>query len=433
MNNRNYENLIIGAEQTDTEICFDNAATTPPFKSVMAAVCGFAPLYSSVHRGSGKKSEAASKLFEQCRKEILSFVNGDPVHDVLIFTKNTTESINKLAAALAGESRNIVIATEMEHHSNDLPWRKHFKICYAETDKAGRLCLNDLEDKLKQHKSKVRLVTVTGASNVTGYINDIHTIAEMAHKYGAEILVDAAQLAPHSEIDIKKPDTPGHIDYLAFSSHKMYAPFGTGVLIAPKAVFQKTSPEHSGGGTVNLVTRNNVIWEETPHRDEAGTPNLMGAVAMASALKTLCDVGMNNIAAHEAELMKYALKKMSNISGLRLYCDGKETSRIGVIPFNIRKIPHQDLAAALSQEAGVAVRSGCFCAQPYVQKLLGMDDQTIKYYQNYPDAARPGMVRISFGLYNTIQEIDRMSDFLSTLTHSNIKEIRKNHEHYKIF
>lgn len=225
--------------QSVAEINFDNAATTPPFTSVIKKLLDFVPYYASVHRGKGYKSQICTQILEQSRLEILNFVKGDPAHDVVIFTKNATEGINKLANRLAGNKKNIVLSTCMEDHSNELPWRKNFQIDYVKVDQTDRLLLNDLEDKLEKYRGRVSLVAVTGASNVTGYINPIDEIAEIAHRYDADILVDAAQLAPHYPINMHTPESINHIDYLVFSAHKMYAPFGIGVLIGPRGVFSK--------------------------------------------------------------------------------------------------------------------------------------------------------------------------------------------------
>ena len=399
------------------EINFDNAATTPPFTSVLARLEEFAPFYSSIHRGSGKLSRAASGLFEDARLEILDFVGGDPSRDLLIHVKNTTEAINKLSNRLAGHAtQNVVLSTKMEHHSNDLPWRRNFEVHYVEVDGSGRLLLDDLEGKLKKYGGRVRLVAVTGASNVTGYINPVHCIAQMAHRHGAEIFVDGAQLIPHAAFAMGKPETEERIDYLAFSGHKLYAPFGAGALVVPGDSFRKErGMDYSGGGTALLVTEDTVIWDAPPRRDEAGTPNLMGVLAMSAAVKTLKKVGMQNIARHETELAAHAYGRLEKVPRVELFADGLTNGpRIGVIPFNMDGIFHEDLALLLADEAGIAVRSGCFCAQPYIQKLLKIPPSRVNRYAKNPDAPRPGMVRVSFGLYNSAEEIDALVDFLSS-------------------
>lgn len=398
-----------------TPINFDNAATTPPFVNVLQEIISFAPMYSSAHRTSGYKSWFSTELYESSRLVIANFVKADPNHDTVIFVKNTTEAINKLSYRLWKRNQNtVILSTAMEHHSNDLPWRNKYYVDYVNIDENGRLCLDDLESKLFKYKGAVKLVTVTGASNVTGYLNPIYKIAEMAHAHNAMILVDGAQLAPHTPIDMKPHSAPQHIDYLVFSAHKMYAPFGTGVLIGPQETFQEGVPEYAGGGTIKTVTRDLVIWNDPPQKDEAGSPNIMGVVALQAAIKTLNTIGMQNIYQYESQLWNYAVSKLKNIPGLTLYCDtdaGKP--RVGIIPFNIEGIHHHLVADILSNEAGIAVRSGCFCAQPYVWKLLKLTPEEIENYTKIHP--RPGMVRISFGLYNDFTEIDILIDNLTRI------------------
>ncbi|MFW5996314.1 MAG: aminotransferase class V-fold PLP-dependent enzyme, partial [Halanaerobiaceae bacterium] len=208
-------------------INFDNAATTPPLKTVLKKIKNFAPWYSSIHRGKGYKSRLSSEKYEMAREIIANFLGADSKEYDIIFVKNTTAAINKLAWRLQDihPKKDIVLTTEMEHHSNDLPWRKKYRLIHIRTNKYGRLDLGDLESKLIKYKNRVKLVTVTGASNITGYINPIYKIAGLAHSYGALIMVDGAQLVPHRNINLH-PGKGDQIDFLAFSGHKMYAPFG---------------------------------------------------------------------------------------------------------------------------------------------------------------------------------------------------------------
>ena len=418
-----WRNTILGADakvplsdnSLATGINFDNAATTPPFISVMHQLNSFSPYYSSVHRGSGFKSALASELYESSRSVVLDFVKGDPSHDIVIFVKNTTEAINKLSYRLLRKGeKQVVLSTRMEHHSNDLPWRHKYLVDYVETDENGRLRLDDLENKLLKHKGSARLVTVTGASNVTGYINPIYEIAEIAHTYKAQIMVDAAQMAPHSPIVMHPPGSPRHIDYLAFSAHKMYAPFGTGVLIGPRETFLQGSPEYAGGGTIKSVTDDQVVWDDPPYKEEAGTPNLIGVISLKTAIETLSQIGMPLLCQYEKNLWDYAAKRLASISGVKMYCDADAIKpRIGIIPFNITGIHHTLVAGILSGEAGIAARTGCFCAQPYVRRLLKLTPAEILNFTKSRPSNRPGMVRISFGLYNDHHEIDI---FLRTIT-----------------
>jgi len=414
-NSANLRGLIVGVNTPIplakgdyvTAINFDNAATTPPFTAVLQAINNFSPWYSSIHRGTGYKSRYSSEFFDKSREIIADFVKADYNTNTVIYVKNTTEAINKLSNRLFNKfgRKNVVLCSEMEHHSNDLPWRDNYKVDYV--DYTGRLSMKHLEYCLRRHEGKVKLVAVTGASNVTGYINPIHEIAELAHKYKARILVDAAQLAPHAEIDMKPDASPQHIDYLVFSSHKMYAPFGTGVLIGPKEVFDRGDPDYKGGGTIKLVTHSFVRWAPAPDRDEAGTPNVMGVVALVEAIKTLNNIGICNIEKNEKLLTDYTLARLKRIPDIKLYGNIEDSSdRVGIISFNIEGLHHRIVATILSYEYGIAVRSGCFCAQPYVQKILNVSKKEIKRRIKFDDLPHPGMVRISFGLYNTQEEVD---------------------------
>lgn len=433
MNQSPYRNLIVGVDtfvplsngNKVAYINFDNAATTPPFISVLQDINKFSSWYSSINRGAGYKSQVSSKLYEASRNIILNFVKADLNFDTVIYVKNTTEAINKLANRLCNKNnKSIILSTDMEHHSNDLPWREKYNLDYIMLDEEGRLSLKDLEDKLIKYNGLVKLVTVSGASNVTGFLNPIHEIAKIAHKYNSKILVDGAQLVPHISVNMEPISSQQHIDFLVFSAHKMYAPFGIGVLIGPKDTFNDGEPDYKGGGTVDLVTHESVTWTSPPQKDEAGTPNVMGVVALVAAIKTLNEIGMNNLEAYERDLTKYALSKLKGIKEIELYGSKEDyTSRVGIIPFNIKDMHHSMVAEILSLEAGIGVRNGCFCAHPYIQRLLQVSEEDIKKLSSSSDFLRPGMVRISFGLYNDINEIDY---FVNTL-----KTILKNKDYFK--
>lgn len=409
-----YRNLVSGTNSVVSLengsmvdfINFDNAATTPPLKSVLKEIINFSPHYSSIHRGTGYKSILSSTIYDEGRDLVLNFVKGDKDYHTVIFLKNTTECINKLSYRLKDQLKDkIVLSTYMEHHSNLLPWNHRYTTDYIEVDYFGRLCIPDLEYKLKLYKGKVGLVTVTGASNVTGYINPIYDIAKICHKYGAKILVDGAQLIPHSPFDMKPIDSPYHIDYLVFSGHKMYAPFGTGALVAPKETFKEGFSEQLGGGIVKFVTTQDVIWEDPPTKEEAGTPNLMGVLALSTSIKIFQDLGIKNIEEYERNLTRYAMKLLKEIPNLIIYDDGDIANKVSIISFNMKGIHHEVLADILSKQGGIAVRTGCFCAQPYVQRLLGISDLEMNKYREDESLKRPGLVRISFGIYNDYNEI----------------------------
>lgn len=416
------EELVVGNDvtvqtlngQTLKYVNFDNAASTPPLKRVVEKVAEFSRLYSAVHRGSGYKSFVSTEIYEAARIVVADFVGAETKNNSVIFVKNCTEAINTLAHSFTFDKNDIVISTFMEHHSNDLPWRRRASVKYINVLDDGALDMDHYEDLLKKYRKRVKLVAVTGASNVTGFVNPVHKMARSAHLAGVPILVDASQLIPHRQIDIRPNTHLEHIDFIVFSAHKIYSPFGIGVLIGPKRFFNTASPYQVGGGTVKIVTENSVVWSETPERQEAGTPNTIGAVALASALEGMKKIGWEQIEQRERSLTQRCLDGLRNIPGLSIY--GSEQpdmeKRLGVIGFNITGIPHSLLAAILSYEYGIGVRNGCFCAHPYVLKLLDVDRSASARYKRKilkgDKSSIPGMVRVSFGLYNTLEEVDRL-------------------------
>lgn len=410
-------------------INLDNAASTPAFESVSEFIQKFLPYYSSVHRGSGFKSQLSTELYDEAHDIVANFVGADTSKNTVIFTKNATEALNKLSYRFPFKKDSVVLTTEMEHHSNDLPWRDKAETIHVRITEKGTLDLEDLDTKLKKYASRVSLICVSGASNVTGIVQPIHTIAKMAHDYDAKIVVDAAQLTPHRRIDIRPNDDLSHIDFLVFSAHKMYAPFGTGVLVGPKDTFFNSAPEYSGGGTVESVTLNDIRWADLPDREEAGSPNVIGAVALAKTIKTLTHFSMDEISRHEKKLTQYAIEKLDCIEGVTIYGD-KGVDRVGVISFNLAGIHHQEAADILSTEFGIGVRNGCFCAHPYVVKLLQLSDAEIKKWRdeslNGEKNYLPGLIRISFGCYNTFEEIDTVYEALLSITTTPDKSLKKN-------
>jgi len=405
----------------------DNAATTPPLDTVVDCSRRFFEWYASVHRGSGLKSLVSTHVYERCREVIGGFIGADPAYHALIFTQNATHALNKLAMHVCAAENHVVLTTLMEHHSNMLPWRKlGCEVLYAGVHRDdGSLDLADLEAKIRAHAGRLCLVSVTGASNVTGHITPIRRIARLAHEHGAMIAVDATQLIPHRAFVMGAPDDPERIDFIAFSGHKMYAPFGAGLLVGPRAVLDKMEPDVVGGGTVRAVTMDSILWAPLPDREEAGTPNVPGCLALASAAKSLSHIGMDTIAEHERALTRHALEKLLQIPGLRLYGlkdPAVAQDRLGVIPFTAEGLSHSKLAAVLGHEWGIGVRNGCFCAQPYVRELLGITDGEMHHILDNLAAgdhtAIPGMVRISFGVYNTLEEVDYVASALrDVLTH----------------
>lgn len=401
-------------------INFDNAASTPVLAEVLNIINDFMPWYSSIHRGSGYKSLISTKVYEAARETVLEFFGGNHRDHVVIFGKNSTEALNKLSYRIPLKADDVVLVSLMEHHSNDLPWRGKARVVRIGIDSSGRLDEGHFDQLLKKYGKKIKLVTLTGASNVTGEMPNIHGLAAKTHAIGAEILIDAAQLAPHRSINVKPLSDPTHLDYIVVSAHKMYAPFGTGAIIGRRDTFSRGEPEYRGGGTIDLVTTRRVEWTDCPDRDEAGSPNVVGAVAFAAALKLLSKIGMTSVAAHQAELTKYLLSRLNRLDKIQVFGDtnpANAANRLGVIPFNVDGLHHSYTAAILGTEFGIGVRSGCFCAHPYVVKLLNVNAFELKQFGNEVTSGdkrhMPGLVRASFGIYNSQAEIDR---FLSAIT-----------------
>ena len=380
----NYRSLFVGVD-TKTPLLdgnqhpytnLDNAASTPPMKAVLEAVNRFMTYYSSVHRGTGFKSQLCTRAYEDARRSVLEFVGADPGVHTCIFGKNTTEAINKLARRFPfSPERDVVLTSGMEHHSNDLPWRACAHTIHVSLTPDGRLDEADFDAKLEQYGQRLALVTITGASNVTGYLNPIYRLAQKTHAAGGQIAVDCAQLAPHRKVDMRPVDDPSHLDYVTISAHKMYAPFGTGALVGRRDTFEEGDPDISGGGTVEIVTLDQVVWAEPPDKEEAGSPNTVGAIALGAAIHQLEKVGMQNVAQHEAELTAYALENLQDIPGVHVYGSADPAlakERLGVIPFAVKGVSHFLVSAILGYEFGIGVRSGCFCAHPYILHLLGL-------------------------------------------------------------
>jgi len=393
----------------------DQAASTQAHPDAVARVEEFLPWYSSVHRGAGFRSRHATAAYEEARRAILAFAGRPPDGpDVAIMCRNTTEAINHLAYRLRLGASDTVVTTVVEHHANLLPWGRVATRRYIECTPHGTFTLDDVCAALDQRDPRPALLAVSGASNVTGWLPPLDGIIEAAHERGVPVLVDAAQLAPHRPL-------PSDADYLAFSGHKLYAPFGCGALIGPRTLFETGDPFLAGGGAVDLVGLDEVIWTAPPDREEAGSPNVIGAVALHAAVDALGRIGWEAIIAHDEELARRMSHGLRAIDGVRLL--GPRSSRergpqagddpVPILPvaaFTIDGMHHALVAARLSAEYGIAVRHGCFCAHPYVVRLLGLADTEVDAYRSEvlegDHRHVPGAVRASAGIGTSGQEID---------------------------
>lgn len=384
-------------------INFDNAATTPPFKRVVKRVLETTEYYGSIARGDGQKSQYCSDLYEECRRYILKYFNAPEEIYTAIFVGNTTDGLNKLSNILINNKEDIVITTRMEHHSNDLPWRNKCDLKYVEVNEDGRININEIEELIERYKEKVKYITITGASNVTGYINDIRKISGLIHKYGGKIIVDGAQLVPHKKIYMYKKDSLENIDFLVFSGHKIYAPFGSGAIIGLRKDFNNNLPDTKGGGTVEYVIDNNQLWLNTPEKNEAGTPNLFGAVAIMEAMKEIEKIGFERIEKNEKELLQYLINGLKELNRVKLYADNDcIDDRLGILVFTIDGMKYYEVGEKLSEIKAIGVRQGGFCSHPYTRRVLGIPNNQLQEYINKNGI--PGLVRVSLGIYNSKKE-----------------------------
>ena len=364
--------------------------------------------------GSGHKARLCTAAYEEARQRIGAFLGADPDRDTVIFTSNTTEAINKLAQAIPLDDDAIVLTTVMEHHSNDLPWRGRARTLHVGVCADGSLDRDHLDRLLARYNRRIAMLVVSGASNVTGVIQPIHDLAAQVHAVGGKILVDAAQLAPHRPIDMRPHDDPAHLDFVAVSAHKLYAPFGSGALVGWR----------DGLGAAPRTLRRRHRQRGEPRRRCLGRParprrsrdpEPLRRRGIRSSDPALREIGWHRIVAHESGLLARALSGLAGLEGVRVYGPTRgsaATSKVGVIPFNVEGVDHGLVAAILGFEHGISVRSGCFCAQPYVAHLLGLDRAEIRRRitraREGDKRGAPGMVRVSFGIGNELADVDQV-------------------------
>ncbi len=370
-------------------VYLDNAATSQKPKAVLDAIVRYYEQQNAnVHRGVHYLSEVATEEFEAGRKAAQSFVHAAEAREI-VFVRSTTEAINLVVQTYGrrhlGAGDEILISA-MEHHSNIVPWQmicqeKQAKLRVAPVNEKGELILKDFERLLG---ARTRMVAVTHVSNALGTINPLHEIVAMAHAKGVPVLVDGAQAAPHLAVDVQDLDC----DFYAFSGHKVYGPTGIGVLCGKAELLERMPPYQGGGDMISSVTFEKTTYNKVPHKFEAGTPDMSGAVGLRAAIEYLQGLGMDKIAQHEHELLVYATKKVAEIPGVRLI--GTARQKAGVLSFVMDGVHPHDIGTILDQE-GIAIRTGHHCAQPVLQRF-GVD----------------ATARASLGLYNTRSEIDAL-------------------------
>ncbi len=393
-----------GSERRAVDL--DQAASTQAHPAVVERVTDFLPWYSSVHRGAGYRSRRSTAAYEEARRAILAFTGRDPDGaDIAIVCRNTTEALNHLAYRLRLAPTDVVVTTVVEHHANLLPWGRVATRRYVECGPEGTFDVDAVVAALDQRPAPA-LLAVTGASNVSGWLPPLDAVIAASHARGVPVVVDGAQLAPHRPL-------PKEADYLAFSGHKLYAPFGAGALVGPRSAFETGDPFLVGGGAVDLVGLDEVLWTAPPEREEAGSPNVVGAVALHAAVDVLADVGWDAVVAHERALARQLRDGLAAIDGVRLLGPGTGVDPerlLPVVAFTVDGLHHSLVAARLSAEHGIAVRHGCFCAHPYVARLLGMDRAAVDRYRAELAAGDrrnvPGAVRASAGLGTSGEDVD---------------------------
>ncbi|QCD55450.1 aminotransferase class V-fold PLP-dependent enzyme [Streptomyces hawaiiensis] len=399
--------LVTGGEVTYAAL--DYAASAPALQRVWDDVAAYAPYYGSVHRGAGYLSQLSTDLFENARRTVAEFLDcreGDQV----VFTRSTTDSLNLLAAVLPADCQ--VFVFETEHHASLLPWR-NARVTFLDAPRGPREAVETLERALADRDSNgPALVCVTGASNVTGELWPVRELAAAAHAHGARIVLDAAQLAPHHPVSLAGLD----VDWVAFSGHKLYAPFGSGVLAGRSDWLRAAEPYLAGGGASRKVSRRedggvDVEWHDSAARHEAGSPNVIGAYALASACKALTEAGFDTLVAREEYLVRAVREGLADVPQVRfLSLFGDDAPRVGVLSFVVEGWNSSHFAAALSAEYGIGVRDGLFCAHPLVRTLLGSDPQS-QGECGSPEA-EPGekslnAIRVSFGAGTPDEHVER--------------------------
>ena len=370
-------------------VYLDNAATCQKPISVIKKIEEYyQETNSNIHRGAHFLANKATEEYEASRDYVAKFINAEK-SSLINFVRGTTDAINLVAYAYGDKfikQDDEIIISELEHHSNIVPWqmlceRTGAKLKVIPTNDAGELIISEYEKLLSK---KTKFVSVAYVSNAFGTINPVKEIIVKAHKFGAKVLLDAAQAAPHIKIDVQDLDC----DFLAFSAHKVYGPTGMGILYGKEDILNAMNPYHGGGEMIETVTFEKTTYNKLPYKFEAGTPNICGAIAMAEGLKFVDEIGIENIAKHENDLLVYATEKMLKIDGLKIYGTAKNKS--GVISFLIDGIHPFDLGVLLDKQ-GIAIRTGNHCTQPLMAKFC-----------------IEGTCRASFAIYNTKEDVDAL-------------------------
>ncbi|MEI7689175.1 MAG: aminotransferase class V-fold PLP-dependent enzyme [Candidatus Nomurabacteria bacterium] len=392
-------------------VMLNNAATTAPFESTMKEVNSYLKEYGALHRGAGPYANKTYDKAVEAQNNIKKFINAKE-ETCLVFTYNTSGAINSFIRLLDLNKTDIILTSSIEHTSNNLPYtyNSKAKVIYVDAFDDGSIDFIDLERKASKYSSHLKLIAITGASNMTGYIPDIKKISNIAHKNNALLFVDAAQLAPHRKIDMKNCN----IDALAFSAHKVYAPFGLGVLAVSKSILDR-SPVDPGGGSIDMISDNQIVWAPVSIRHQTGTWNVTGIVALGSSCKKIMEIGWNKIMKHERDLITYAVKELKKVPNLISYIELDKyikEDRIGTFVFNLPGYHHSLLSSILDQEYNIETRAGTICNHKLVRRWFQINDKDqLKIEEEIIRGNRLssyGIVRASIGIQNTKKDIDKL-------------------------
>lgn len=409
-------------------VYLDSAASCLPMNAAGDATSEFMRHYANTHSSTHFSARVSTAVYRWAHERVLAFLGADPeIYACIFIGSGATAALNRAASLLHGlrAERDTAMVSVMEHHSNDLPHRRvHRRVVSVPTsgDASGTLCLSTLEALLEREGRSVNYVAVTAASNVTGVCNPIADIARLAHAHGAYVVVDASQAIAHRKLDMGPSGNCAGADVLVFSGHKLYAPTSPGVLICRKSLLDQGQPYEIGGGTVDRVYLDGyTLTNEYPDREEAGTPNIIGAARLAFTTEILERIGMQTIEADERRLLKYLEDGLSRVEGVRIYgVEGASYDfRTPTLSISLHGVDHGLLAAALNDYFGIAVRNQCFCAHPYVRELIKRDlwalPEELLNDQSRLNA-KQGLVRVSLGLYNDEADIDRLLDALNDIS-----------------
>lgn len=418
-------------------IHLDGAASPLAAQTALDTVQKILPHYSNTHSYVHASAQICTQALAWAHQRILSILKADNEDFTAIFIgSGTTSGINRVVRGLSElrPDKKVVLVSAMEHHANDLPHRRSgIQIetipLSGTSDDLGTIDINALEVLLLKHQGQVNYIAFSAVSNVTGIINPVDEITELAHRYGALVLVDAAQMVAHLPVALSKDDKLAEPDFFVFSGHKVYTPGSPGVLIAKKSLLDRMAGQDLGGGSVSYVDFYGYeLLENYPDREQSGTPNIVGAISLAAVMSELDAYGYDKIQQHGSELVNYCIAKLSKIDDIQIYGD-LNSARIGAVAFNHIAIDHGLLAAILSDYFCIAVRNECFCAHPYVSSLIkenlwevdltGIDEELQESYIN----RKRGMVRVSFSLYNNFKNIDYLFDSIVNIS-ENIESYR---------